>query len=220
MERESFEDETTAAFLNANFIPIKVDREERPDLDQVYMSAVQAMTGGGGWPMSVFLTPDGRPFYGGTYFPDEPRHNLPSFRQVLASIARAWATERAEIESSGTKLVAAIASEAQLPAVQRPPGPDLLDAAVTQIEQRFDHATGGWGGAPKFPQPMTIELLLRRVAATGDRDALGVARRSLDRMADGGVHDPLRGGVPPHPTRPDLLPAPLPKKAFPQPPPP
>src|SRR2546423_885445 len=98
MERESFEDEATAALLNASFIPIKVDREERPDLDQVYMAAVQAMTGGGGWPMSVFLTPEGRPFYGGTYFPDEPRHGLPSFRQVLATLAAAWRDQRQELE--------------------------------------------------------------------------------------------------------------------------
>ena len=114
MERESFEDPATAAELNRDFVPIKVDREERPDLDQVYMAAVQAMTGGGGWPMSVFLTPDGRPFYGGTYFPDTPRHGLPSFRQVLAGVARAYREERAEIEKSSSSLVASIAETARL----------------------------------------------------------------------------------------------------------
>src|SRR5205823_8866877 len=108
MERESFEDEATAAVLNASFVPIKVDREERPDLDQVYMAAVQAMTGGGGWPMSVFLTPEGRPFYGGTYFPDEPRHGLPSFRQVLEGIADAWASRRDEIEVQSGRVIESI----------------------------------------------------------------------------------------------------------------
>ena len=115
MERESFEDEATAAYLNARFIAIKVDREERPDLDQVYMSAVQAMTGGGGWPMSVFLTPAGRPFYGGTYFPDTPRHGLPSFRQVLEGIDRAWREDRAGVEGTGSRLVEALAGAGPAP---------------------------------------------------------------------------------------------------------
>ncbi|HJW22458.1 MAG TPA: thioredoxin domain-containing protein [Candidatus Limnocylindrales bacterium] len=194
MERESFEDEATARFLNDQFIPIKVDREERPDLDQVYMAAVQAMTGGGGWPMSVFLTPDGRPFYGGTYFPDEPRHGQPSFRGVLETIATAWRTQRAELEDAATRIATGLAEGARLPAIQPPARPDLLDAAVTLIVRSFDHGTGGWGGAPKFPQPMTIEFLLRRVAATGDAAALAVVRRALDRMADGGIHDQLGGG--------------------------
>jgi uncharacterized protein len=192
MERESFEDEATAAFLNEHFVAIKVDREERPDLDQVYMSAVQSMTGGGGWPMSVFLTPEGRPFYGGTYFPDTPRHGLPSFRQLLEGIAMAWRTQRAELEESAGRLVAGIVAGTRTPAAEAP-RPDLLEAAVTLIEQSADATNGGWGGAPKFPQPMTIEFLLRRAAA-GERRALPVARRALDRMAAGGIHDQLGGG--------------------------
>ena len=194
MERESFEDEATAAVLNANFIPIKVDREERPDLDQVYMAAVQAMTGGGGWPMSVFLTPEGRPFYGGTYFPDTPRHGLPSFPQLLEGISEAWRTQRGELETSGLRLVEALAGAATLPPGSAAPTAQVLDAAVAGIEGQFDPATGGWGSAPKFPQPMTIEFLLRRAAATGDPRPLAVARRSLDAMADGGIHDQLGGG--------------------------
>jgi uncharacterized protein len=194
MERESFEDEATAAFLNAHFIPIKVDREERPDLDQVYMSAVQAMTGGGGWPMSVFLTPEGRPFYGGTYFPDEPRHGLPSFRQLLEGIDRAWREQRPELEQSAAAMVAALASGARHPATNPPATQELRDAAVRQILASFDRATGGWGSAPKFPQPMMIEVLLRRAAEAGDGEALEVAGLALDRLAGGGIHDQLGGG--------------------------
>jgi hypothetical protein len=194
MERESFEDEATADYLNARFIPIKVDREERPDLDQVYMSAVQAMTGGGGWPMSVFLTPDGRPFYGGTYYPDEPRHGLVSFRQVLEAVDRGWRENRADVEGSGSRLVAALAEGAKVPTTGGGPGPELLDTAVALIERGFDATTGGWGGAPKFPQPMTIEFLLGRAAATGDPRALAIVRRTLDAMADGGIHDELGNG--------------------------
>ncbi len=194
MERESFEDEATAAVLNERFVAIKVDREERPDLDQLYMGAVQALTGGGGWPMSVFLTPDGRPFYGGTYFPDTPRHGLPSFRQVLEGVSSAWQGDRAGIEEAGGRLVAALADQARLPAVDGGLTPDLLDAAVHGIVRGFDDATGGWGSAPKFPQPMTIDVLLDRWAATGDARALAVARRALDAMASGGIHDQLGGG--------------------------
>ncbi|HLX35674.1 MAG TPA: thioredoxin domain-containing protein [Candidatus Limnocylindrales bacterium] len=193
MERESFEDEATAEFLNSHFIPIKVDREERPDLDQVYMGAVQALTGGGGWPMSVFLTPDGRPFYGGTYFPNEPRHGLPSFRQLLEGIDLAWKTQRPELEQTGAQLVSSLVANNRLPAVQAAPAPGLLDAVLTILERTFDSTHGGWGGAPKFPQPMTIELLLRRAAA-GDARGLPIARRTLDEMADGGIHDQLGGG--------------------------
>ena len=144
--------------------------------------------------MSVFLTPEGRPFYGGTYFPDEPRHGLPSFRQVLGTIATAWATQRAELEDTATRLAAAMAEGARLPAIQPPARPDLIEAAVALVVRSFDQGTGGWGGAPKFPQPMTLEFLLRRVAATGDATALGVVRRALDAMAAGGVHDQLGGG--------------------------
>jgi hypothetical protein len=194
MERESFEDEATARLLNERFVAIKVDREERPDLDQLYMGAVQAMTGAGGWPMSVFLTPEGRPFYGGTYFPDEPRHGMPSFRQVLEGIVRVWHDDRGNVEGTGLRMVGALAEGARLPAVQDAPAPDLLDTAVLLIDRGFDPTTGGWGSAPKFPQPMTIEFLLGRGAATGDARALAAARRSLDAMAAGGIHDQLGGG--------------------------
>ena len=192
MERESFEDAATAAYLNSRFIAIKVDREERPDLDQIYMGAVQAMTGGGGWPMSVFLTPEGRPFYGGTYFPNRPSHGLPSFRQLLEGIDRAWREQRGELEDAGRRLVTQLADQAAN-AVGPAPGPDLLDTVVALLERSFDATNGGWGGAPKFPQPMTIEFLLRRAAA-GDQRALPLARRTLDRMAAGGIRDQLGGG--------------------------
>jgi uncharacterized protein YyaL (SSP411 family) len=194
MERESFENEATAALLNARFVSIKVDREERPDLDQVYMAAVQSMTGGGGWPMSVFLTPDGRPFYGGTYFPDEPRHGMPSFRQVLDGVDRAWREQRAEAEQAGARLVEALVAANRLAAGTAGPTITLLEAATSAMEASFDATTGGWGRAPKFPQPMTIEYLLRRHAATGDARPLAIARRSLDAMADGGIRDQLGGG--------------------------
>jgi uncharacterized protein YyaL (SSP411 family) len=194
MERESFEDEATAAQLNASFIPIKVDREERPDLDQLYMSAVQAMTGGGGWPMSVFLTPEGRPFYGGTYYPDEPRHGMPSFRQVLEGVERAFREQRAEVEQAGVRLVDALVEQQRLPDGGPEPSQALLDQATDQLQRTFDAHNGGWGGAPKFPQPMAIEYLLRRHVTTGDDRPLAIARRSLDAMADGGIHDQLGGG--------------------------
>jgi uncharacterized protein YyaL (SSP411 family) len=194
MERESFEDEQTAAYLNARFIPVKVDREERPDLDQLYMGAVQAMTGQGGWPMSVFLTPEGRPFYGGTYFPDEPRHGMPSFRQVLEGVDRAFREQRAEVEQAGVRLVDALVEQQQLPDGGPAPSQGLLDQATDQLQATFDAHNGGWGGAPKFPQPMTIEYLLRRHVATGDDRPLAIARRSLDAMADGGIRDQLGGG--------------------------
>jgi uncharacterized protein YyaL (SSP411 family) len=206
MERESFEDEATADELRRDFIAIKVDREERPDLDQVYMAAVQALTGGGGWPMSVFLTPDGRPFYGGTYFPSEPHHGLPSFRQVLTGVARAWREDREAIEASGSRLVASLVDQAS--ALGPTTGPAIaddgrLEAAVAALGATFDARRGGWGGAPKFPAAMAIEFLLRRATgpdgrvATGpdaDDRALAMARRTLDAMADGGIHDQLGGG--------------------------
>ena len=194
MERESFEHEPTARYLNDHFVAVKVDREERPDLDQVYMAAVQSMTGGGGWPMSIFLTPDGSPFYGGTYYPDEPRHGIPSFRQVLEGVERAWREQRQEVEAAGGRLVDGLIEQAKLDGGTEDPTPALLDTATAAIETTFDSVNGGWGRAPKFPQPMTIEYLLRRHLATGDARPLAVARRSLDAMAAGGLHDQLGGG--------------------------
>jgi uncharacterized protein YyaL (SSP411 family) len=194
MERESFEDAATAADLNRDFVAVKVDREERPDLDQVYMAAVQAMTGGGGWPMSVFLTPDGKPFYGGTYFPPQPAHGMPAFRQVLAGVVKAWHDERDEVLAAGGRMVASLIQHNQTVSSDDAPTRELIDAATAAIEAGFDATNGGWGRAPKFPQPMTIEYLLRRAATTGDPRPLAVARRSLDAMAAGGIHDQLGGG--------------------------
>jgi uncharacterized protein len=203
MERESFEDAATAADLARDFVAVKVDREERPDLDQVYMAAVQAMTGQGGWPMSVFLTPEGRPFYGGTYFPSEPRHGMPAFRQVLAGVVRAWKEDRASVEATGSRLVEALTEGLRVGAMGVPGGPDVagsglpgpgaLEAAVATLEAAFDPRHGGWGRAPKFPAAMTLEFLLRRAAA-GDGRALAMACTTLDRMADGGIRDQLGGG--------------------------
>ncbi|HEY7828868.1 MAG TPA: thioredoxin domain-containing protein, partial [Candidatus Limnocylindrales bacterium] len=194
MERESFEDPVTAAELARDFISIKVDREERPDLDQVYMGAVQAMTGQGGWPMSMFLTPDGRPFYGGTYFPATPRGELPAFRQVLAGVARAWREQRPELEASGDRLVAGLAAqirasqpESITPGATPPALPSGAPvAAVAALEATFDAGYGGWGRAPKFPQPMTLEFLLRRLSEPGadaDGSAGRMLRTTLDAMA-------------------------------------
>ena len=203
MERESFEDQATADQLNRDFVAIKVDREERPEIDQLYMGAVVAMTGAGGWPMSVFLTPDGRPFYGGTYFPDVPRHGMPAFRQVLEGVARAWAEQREEVEQTGTRLVEALVAQSASPAIGMIPDQATLEAAVEALRATFDGAHGGWGQAPKFPQPMAVEFLLRRAAAGPgasrpgaivDTRSLGLARRSLDAMAAGGIHDQLGGG--------------------------
>ncbi len=183
----------TAAYLNDHYVAIKVDREERPDLDQLYMGAVQAMTGGGGWPMSVFLTPEGRPFYGGTYYPDEPRHGMPSFRQVLEGVERAWREQRSELEDAGSRLVSTLVDQQRIEAGADDPTPALLAEALAGIDGSFDRVNGGWGRAPKFPQPMTIEFLLRRLVG-GDPGPGAVARFSLEKMADGGIHDQLGGG--------------------------
>ena len=172
MERESFEDEATARLLNERFVAIKVDREERPDLDSIYMSAVQAMTGSGGWPMSVFLTPDGAPFYGGTYFPDRPRHGMPSFSQVLEGVSKAWTMERGEALAASQRLVSALVEQNRTAAPGTGPAIDrgLFEAVYDALMSSFDTRNGSWGGAPKFPQPMTIEYLLRRIAARGRAD--------------------------------------------------
>ena len=196
MAHESFEDEATAAILNEHFINIKVDREERPDLDQIYMTAVQAMTGGGGWPMSVFLTADGHPFYGGTYFPPQPRYGMASFTQVLQAIVDAWENRRQELISSGQRLVQAIERQSQVEPHFKGKGlsHDTLYSAFHALQQRFDRAHGGWGEAPKFPQPMTLEFLLRYHHSTGNANALEMATRTLEAMARGGMYDQLGGG--------------------------
>ena len=194
MEHESFEDDETARLMNEQFVSVKVDREERPDVDGLYMDAVVAMTGHGGWPMTVFLTPDGRPFYGGTYFPPEPRHGLPSFAQVLQAVAEAYRTRRNDLEQQADTLVEAIRQASERTPSGEPLTSGLLSAVVPALRRSFDPREGGFGPAPKFPAASTIELLLRLHAANGDEDALGMARLTLDRMAAGGMYDLLGGG--------------------------
>ena len=193
MAHESFEDETTAAQMNENFVCVKVDREERPDVDSVYMTATQAMTGQGGWPMTVFTTPEGTPFYCGTYFPPRPAHGMPAFRQVLSAVADAWATKRADLESAGTRLVDAISGRLDLGA-PAPLTADVLDRAVAALAGQYVEATGGFGGAPQFPPSMVLEFLLRAHARSGEERALGMARGTLEAMARGGIYDQLAGG--------------------------
>jgi uncharacterized protein YyaL (SSP411 family) len=193
MAHESFEDEATAAQMNESFVCVKVDREERPDVDGVYMTATQAMTGQGGWPMTVFTTPDGRPFYCGTYFPPRPVHGMPAFRQVLAAVADAWTNRRAELEAAGTRIVGAISSRLDLGA-PAPLSAEVLDAAVRTLAGTHDETAAGFGGAPKFPPSMLLEFLLRNHARTGDAEALRMARGTLEAMARGGIYDQLAGG--------------------------
>ncbi|HUH16690.1 MAG TPA: thioredoxin domain-containing protein, partial [Methylomirabilota bacterium] len=194
MERESFENAAIAALMNENFVSIKVDREERPDLDDVYMAAVQAMTGSGGWPMSVFLTPDLRPFFGGTYFPPEDRHGMAGFPRVLAAVADAYRTRRADVEQQAGMLAGHLQAQLAVPAGDRDPERRQLDAAAARIGSSFDAANGGFGGAPKFPAPMMLEFLLRSWRRSGDDGTLGMVTRTLDAMADGGLNDQLGGG--------------------------
>jgi uncharacterized protein YyaL (SSP411 family) len=198
MAHESFEDDQVAAILNEHFVSIKVDREERPDLDQIYITAVQAMTGSGGWPMSVFLTPGADPFYGGTYFPPSPRYGMSSFTQVLNAIIDAWQNRRGELVTSGKNLVAAIQRQSQAHAEptsgQRDPSQDTLHSAFRTLQQSFDKVNGGWGQAPKFPQPMVLEFLLRYHHSSGNTSALEMVIHTLEAMARGGMYDQLGGG--------------------------
>ena len=196
MAHESFEDERVAAVLNEHFVCIKVDREERPDLDRIYMAAVQALTGSGGWPMSVFLTPEAHPFYGGTYFPPIARHGLPSFTDVLHAIADAWKNRRQELIGSGQRVATAIDSRGAMGmhGAEQDLGREILDTAFSNLQERFDSTHGGWNGAPKFPQPMALEFLLRHHHATGDATALRMVTETLDAMARGGMYDQLGGG--------------------------
>ncbi|MBM4436816.1 MAG: thioredoxin domain-containing protein [Actinobacteria bacterium] len=193
MAHESFEDPGTADLLNQHFVAVKVDREERPDVDGIYMDAVVALTGQGGWPMSVFLTPEGEPFHGGTYFPPEPRFGMPSFRQVLQAVADAWRQRPAEMRAGAERLLQALqASTGQTRAEAFQPA--ALDEAARTLANSHDGQHGGWGTAPKFPQPMALEFLLRRHLATGERRLLDVAEQTLVKMAGGGVYDQLGGG--------------------------
>jgi len=197
MAHESFEDAETAAMMNTLFVNIKVDREERPDLDGIYMQAVQAMTGHGGWPMTMFLTPAGEPFYGGTYFPPTERHGMPSFRRVLESVADAWNSRRDDVAR-------AVTSIGELYAEARPSRSDGTAAPCVTIEtlasayrdaaRRFEPLEGGFGGAPKFPPSMTLDFVLRHWARTGEPNALRMVQHSYRKMARGGIHDQVGGG--------------------------
>jgi uncharacterized protein YyaL (SSP411 family) len=194
MEHESFEDDGTAALMNERFVNVKVDREERPDVDGVYMDAVVALTGQGGWPMTVFLTPDGEPFFGGTYFPPESRMGMPAFRDVLGAVADAYATRRGDVTEQAGQLTGAIRRSAELRPSNEPLTSGLLSEAVLVLAGQFDRAHGGFGGAPKFPPASTIEFLLRVHARTGSAQTLEMATKTLDEMAAGGVYDQLGGG--------------------------
>ncbi|MFJ2304933.1 thioredoxin domain-containing protein [Streptomyces sp. NPDC087787] len=194
MAHESFEDAATAAFLGEHFVSVKVDREERPDVDAVYMEAVQAATGQGGWPMTVFLTPDAEPFYFGTYFPPGPRHGMPSFRQVLEGVRQAWQTRRDEVADVAGKIVRDLSQREIGYGTARPPGDEEAAQALLALTREYDARRGGFGGAPKFPPSMVIEFLLRHHARTGSEGALQMAADTCERMARGGIHDQLGGG--------------------------
>lgn len=194
MAHESFEDRDTADEMNAHFVSVKVDREERPDVDAVYMEAVQAATGQGGWPMTVFLTPDAEPFYFGTYFPPEPRHGMPSFRQVLQGVHQAWGERRGEVDEVAGKITRDLAGREMSYGDDRLPGEEELAQALLGLTREYDPQRGGFGGAPKFPPSMVLEFLLRHHARTGAEGALQMAADTCERMARGGIYDQLGGG--------------------------
>ncbi|MEV4039203.1 thioredoxin domain-containing protein [Streptomyces umbrinus] len=194
MAHESFEDQETADYLNAHFVSVKVDREERPDVDAVYMEAVQAATGQGGWPMTVFLTPDAEPFYFGTYFPPAPRQGSPSFRQVLEGVHSAWTDRRDEVAEVAEKIVRDLAGREIAFGDTQVPGEEDLAGALLGLTRDYDAGHGGFGGAPKFPPSMAIEFLLRHHARTGAEGALQMAADTCERMARGGIYDQLAGG--------------------------
>ena len=194
MAHESFEDEETADYLNAHFVSVKVDREERPDVDAVYMEAVQAATGQGGWPMTVFLTPDAEPFYFGTYFPPAPRQGMPSFPQVLEGVHSAWADRRDEVAEVAGKIARDLAGREISYGDTTVPGEEELAQALLGLTREYDAQRGGFGGAPKFPPSMVIEFLLRHHARTGAEGALQMAADTCERMARGGIYDQLGGG--------------------------
>src|SRR6185312_6391044 len=195
MERESFENEKVAEFLNAHFVSIKVDREERPDVDKIYMTFVQATTGSGGWPMSVFITADLKPFFGGTYFPPDSRYGRPSFLQLLQHIHQLWETRRDELVESAvdahTKLEAMASADEPTGTLLR--ADDLRNAGV-QLARAFDPRHGGFGNAPKFPQPSQPQFLLRYAQRFNDADAVRMVLKTCEHMAAGGIHDQLGGG--------------------------
>src|SRR5262249_9235846 len=197
MEHESFEDAAIAAVMNEHFVSIKVDREERPDVDRVYMTFVQATTGSGGWPMSVWLTPDLKPFYGGTYFPPSSKWGRPGFVDILGEIARVWQSERAKVGQSAENLTTQLRSMEKAAPVWTVPGPDALVRTVQQFRQSFDPRHGGFGDAPKFPRPSELLFLLRehaRAGASGDAVSRDMALATLRAIALGGMRDHIGGG--------------------------
>jgi uncharacterized protein YyaL (SSP411 family) len=205
MAHESFEDPNIAAFMNENFVNIKVDREERPDIDSIYMNAVVAMTGHGGWPMSVFLTPQGQPFYGGTYFPPSRRYNMPSFVEILEVVNRLWKNDRAQLLKSSSEISDHIRQNQQIELHREGRlATETLDQSSLRLAQSYDWKNGGWGAAPKFPQPMAIDYLLRR-GNDGDSLALDVAQHALTAMARGGMYDVIGGGFARYSTDDDWL---------------
>ncbi len=193
MERESFEDPQTAKLMNEHFVSIKVDREERPDLDRIYQSAVQMMGVHGGWPLTAFLTPDGEPFYGGTYYPPDDRHGLPSFTRILLSVSRAWREDRDEVRTSVGQFLEGLDRLNRFPASLTEPTAAVVEAAVRALSRSVDPVHGGFGRAPKFPHPSALELLLR-AGARGDRFVLEMVTLTLRKMAEGGIYDQVGGG--------------------------
>ncbi len=187
MERESFEDDETAAYMNEHFVPIKVDREERPDVDDIYMEAVQAMTGHGGWPLTAFLDPEGVPFYGGTYFPPEPRQGMPSFRQVLEATAQAYRSQREELMAASDRVRQSLGAVGRIEQSKDPLSAEMLERATSGLVQRADATNGGFGGAPKFPPASALEFQLAR-------DQTEHVRTTLDAMMHGGIYDQVGGG--------------------------
>jgi uncharacterized protein YyaL (SSP411 family) len=194
MAHESFEDEATAKLINDLFVSVKVDREERPDVDAVYMEATQALTGHGGWPMTVFMTADGEPFFCGTYFPPDGRHGMPSFQHVLTSIAAAWAEKRGDVVASATEITKQLAERRPAMTGAAPPTAADLDNAQASLKAAYDARRGGFGGAPKFPPSMCVEFLLRHHARTGDAESLAMVAATCEAMARGGMYDQLGGG--------------------------
>jgi uncharacterized protein YyaL (SSP411 family) len=194
MAHESFEDPDVAALMNETFVNVKVDREERPDVDAVYMEAVQALSGQGGWPMTVFLTPDGRPFFGGTYFPKQARGGMVAFPDLVRRVHELWGTRRADLDGQAAELTAALGRTALLDPGDDLPGPEVVAAAGVALVAQHDDRRGGFGPAPKFPQAMSLDLAVRLLARTGAPDLRAVVETSLDNMASGGIYDHLGGG--------------------------
>jgi uncharacterized protein YyaL (SSP411 family) len=194
MERESFESDEVAEVLNRDFVAIKVDREERPDVDSIYMAAVQMMTGHGGWPMSIFMTPDGKPFYAGTYFPPDDRHGMPGFRRVLMHVGEAYRTRRRDVEEAGVEVQRAISAGVQIEPTGNPADHHSLERAAAAIAKAFDPVHGGFGGAPKFPPSMSLDFLMQVAYRTGDPHLRQIITHTLTMMARGGIYDQVGGG--------------------------